>query len=35
MEKRKLSYVDGNVNWYCHCGEQYGNSLKTKHRTII
>ena len=29
VEKRELSYTDGgNVNWYRHCGEQYGGSLK-------
>ena len=34
MEKREPSYtVSGNVNWYSHCGEQYGGSLKTK--TIV
>ena len=28
MEKQKHSYaVGGNVNWYCHYGEQYGGSL--------
>ena len=34
MEKREPSYtVGGNVNWYSHYGEQYGISLKTKHKT--
>ena len=29
VEKRKSSYtVGGNVNWYSHCGEQYGGSLR-------
>ena len=29
VEKIKPSCtVDGNVNWYSHCGEQYGGSLK-------
>ena len=29
IEKREPSYtVGGNVNWYSHCGEQYGGSLK-------
>ena len=29
VEKREPSYtVAGNVNWYNHYGEQYGNSLK-------
>ena len=28
-EKREPSCpVGGNVNWYSHCGEQYGDSLK-------
>ena len=32
MEKREPSYtVGGNVNWYSHDGEQYGDSLKTKN----
>ena len=31
MEKREPSYtVDGNANWYSHCGKQYGDSLKKK-----
>ena len=29
MEKKEPSYtVDGNVNWWTHCGEQYGAFLK-------
>ena len=31
MEKREpatLYTVDGNVNWYSHCGKQYGGSSK-------
>ena len=29
VEKRELSYiVGGNVNWYSHYEEQYGDSLK-------
>ena len=29
MEKREPSHaVGGNVNWYNHCGKQYGGSLK-------
>ena len=29
MEKKEPSYtVGGNVNWYSHCGERYGGSLK-------
>jgi len=29
VEKRGRSYtVDGNLNGYNHCGEQYGGSLK-------
>jgi len=29
VEKKEPSYiVGGNVNWYSHCGEQYGDSLK-------
>ena len=36
VEKREPSYtVAENVNWYNHCGEQYGGSLKTKTRTAI
>ena len=29
VEIREASYIiGGNVNWYRHCGEQYGDSLK-------
>ena len=29
VQKSKFSWsVGGNVNWYGHCGEQYGDSLK-------
>ena len=29
MEKKKSSYTVGmNVNWFSHCEEQYGGSLK-------
>ena len=36
VEKRELSCtVGGNVNWYSQHGEQYGGSLKSKHRTTI
>ena len=29
MERRETFYtVHGNVNWYSHCGEQYGGGLK-------
>ena len=36
VEKREPSCTTGgNVNWYSHCGEQYGGSLKTKNRTTI
>ena len=29
MEKRETLYtVGGNVNWYSHCGKQYGVSSK-------
>ena len=29
VERSESSYtVGGNVNWYRHCGEQYGGSLK-------
>ena len=34
VEKKEPSYiVGGNVNWYSHCGEQYGDSLKTKNNS--
>ena len=30
MDKRvRTQTVGGNVNWYNHCGEQYGGSLKS------
>ena len=33
VEKREPFYtVGGNVNWYSHYGEQYGDSLRTKNR---
>ena len=36
VEKREpLHTADGNVNWYGHCGKQYGGFSKTKHRTTI
>ena len=36
VEKREPSCtVGGNVNWYSHYGEQYGDSLKTKNRATI
>ena len=36
MERKEPSYtVNGKVNWYKHCGEQYVVSLKTKYRTTI
>jgi len=29
VERRETSYtLAGNVNWYSHCGELYGSSLK-------
>ena len=29
LERRDPSYtIGGNVNWYSHCGEQYGGSLE-------
>ena len=32
--KREPSYtVGGSVNWYSHCGEQYGGSFKNYHMT--
>ena len=32
IEKREFSNIDGsNVNWYSHCGKQYGDlSIKLK-----
>ena len=36
VKRREASYISGgNVNWYRHCGEQYGDSLKTKNRATI
>ena len=36
VEKREPSCTaGGNVNWYHHCGEQYGGSSKTKNRATI
>ena len=36
VRKRESSCtVDGNVNWCCHCGKQYGGSQKAKNRTTI
>ena len=32
MGKRELSYIVGNVNQCCHCGQQYEGALKTKNR---
>jgi len=30
-ERREPSYsVGGSINWYSHCGEEYGGSLKKK-----
>ena len=30
VEKREILYaVDGNVNWYSHCGKQYGSSSRS------
>ena len=35
-KRRKPSYtVGGNVDWYSHCAEQYGGSLKTKNRATM
>ena len=34
VKKREPSYsVGGNVNWYSHYGEQYGNSLKNQKQS--
>ena len=33
MERAPLQTVDRNVNWYRHCGKQYGNFSKGKNRT--
>ena len=31
MEKKEPSYTIGdNINWYIHCGEQHGGSLKNQ-----
>ena len=36
MEKREPSYhVGGNVDWYKHCGEHYGGSLKKQRYNMI
>ena len=36
VEKRESFYSVGrNANWYSHCGEQCGDSLKTRNRTAI
>ena len=36
MEKREYSCTTGgNVNWYSHYGEQYGNTLKTRNKSTI
>ena len=36
MEKREPSYtVGGNINWYNHYGEQYGDSFKKKKKLKI
>ena len=33
MKKREPSCtVDGNVNWYCHYGEQCGSTVKKKRK---
>ena len=29
-EKEPSSFIDGNVNWYSHFGEQDGDSLKNE-----
>jgi len=35
-KKKEPSYaVGGNANWYSHCSEQYGCSLKTYNRITI
>ena len=33
--ERTIPTVGGNVNWYRHCGEQDGGSLKTTNRATI
>ena len=36
VEKREPSYtIGGNVNWYSHCGKQYGDFSKTKTMATI
>ena len=36
MERQESSYtVVENVNWYSHCGEQYGISFKNENRITI
>ena len=36
VEKKEPLYtVSGNVNWYSHCGKQYGGFSKTKIRTTM
>ena len=36
MEKREPSYTaDGNVNWYCHDGEQCESSLNKKTKQLL
>ena len=36
VEKKEYSCtVGGNVNWYNHCGRQYGDSLKTRNKITI
>ena len=35
VEKMESLYtVDWNVNWYSHCGKQYGVSLKNKQKSL-
>ena len=35
VEKKESTYtVGGNVNWYSHCGEQYGGSLRIKDTSV-
>ena len=35
VEKRELSCTFvWNINWYSHYGEQYGDSLKTRNKTV-
>ena len=36
MEKREPLYTfGGNVNWWSHCGKQYGGFSRTKNRATI